>query len=158
GGRFGYAALERLKTTQTGERAQYVRETADRAMRATNRFQQLSSPEIAAANIALHPADAKLPPAFLAQDCASVLSPAGSLALQSQPGCLRGQRSECDAWMKDLDGDGKDEIIVLERNTLWAYRLDAEARWQVIGNWLLPNACSSVLSEMQAGNFTTPRP
>jgi len=157
GGRFGYAALERLRDSASGERAAYVRDTAQRAILATNRYARLADPEITTANVAVHPADAKLPATFVAQDWSRTLFTDGVVPFQ--PGCLRGQRSAmCDAWMKDLDGDGKDEIIVLERNAAFAYRLNSDGRWQTVGSWLLPNSCPKILTDMQAGNFTTAPP
>jgi hypothetical protein len=64
GGRFGHEALERLKTTTDRPPADFIRETASRALLATNRYARLSDPEITAANVAIHTPDAKLPPTF----------------------------------------------------------------------------------------------
>jgi hypothetical protein len=156
GGRFGQAALERLKVTMAEPRADYVRDAAARALVATNRSARPADPEIVRANVTAHPAGTTLPPSFLAQDWgASIVA----FRYVPAPGCLRAQRTAlCDAWMMDLDGDGADEIVVLEFNVIHAYRLGEQATWVRIGTWNLPQNCERLTSDMVAGRFATAPP
>ena len=156
GGRFGQAALERLKAATDGPRAEYVRETASRALVATNRYARASDPDIVAANVAVHPSDAALPPSFLAQDWSTLIMPN---RVASTPACLRGvSTAMCDAWMMDLNGDGAKEIIVLERDIVHAFRLTDQATWERAGSWSLPANCQAIIGEMVAGRFRTAQP
>ena len=92
GGRFGQAALERLKATTDGPRPDYVRDVASRALVATNRFGRLPNPEIIGTNVTAHPAGATLPPSFLAQDW----SASGTPIVTSRPrGVFRDSEPRC---------------------------------------------------------------
>jgi hypothetical protein len=149
GGRFGQAALERLKATTEGPRADYVREVASRALVATNRSVRRVDPDIARGNVNVHPAGTTLPPAFLAQDWSGVAAPA----------CIQGLRTaSCDAWLMDLDADGMDEIAVLDRSLVHVFRLTDQMEWVRVGNWNLPPGCTVLSAEMLAGRFTTATP
>lgn len=149
GGRFGQAALERLKATTEGPRAEYVRESASRALVATNRSVRRVDPDIARANVNVHPAGATLPPAFLAQDWSGVAAPA----------CIQGFRTaSCDAWLMDLDADGMDEIAVLDRFLVHVFHLTDQMEWARVGNWSLPPGCAALPAEMVAGRFATAPP
>jgi hypothetical protein len=60
--------------------------------------------------------------------------------------------------MVDLDGDGLQEVVLLERAVVFAFHLDGQAKWQQIGTWVLPEGCQSILAEMRAGRFGAARP
>ena len=146
GGRFGQAALERFKATTDGPRAEYVRDSASRALVATNRAVRRIDPDIAKANVNVHPAGATLPPEFLAQDWSGVAAPA----------CIQGLRTaSCDAWLMDLDADGTEEIAVLDRSVVHVFHLTDQMEWVRVGNWSLPPGCAVLSAEMIAGRFTT---
>jgi hypothetical protein len=149
GGRFGQAALERLKATTEGPRADYVRASASRALLATNRSVRRIDPDIARANVNVHPAGTTLPPAFLTQDWSGVAA----------PGCIQGLRTaSCDAWLMDLDADGTEEIAVLDRSLVHVFRLNGQMEWVRVGNWSLPPGCAVLSAEMAAGRFATAPP
>ena len=153
GGRFGQAALERLKETKAGSRADYVRESASRALVATNRYGRLPNPEIVGTNVTPHPAGAVLPPSFLAQDWSLSTTPTRYI---SAPGCLFGPgNAMCDAWMLDLDGDSVSEVVLLEGDIVHAFRL-TDQTWERVGSWGLPVSCPRLKDEIMAGRFTTP--
>ena len=146
GGRYGQAALERLKATADGPRAENVREAASRALIATDRSARRGDPEIARANIDVHPAGETLPPTFLTQDWNT----------RAAPACVRGVRmASCDAWSMDLDADGTEEVIVLDQSLIHVFQLTDQMVWAQVGNWGLPPGCAAFSNEMTAGRFTT---
>lgn len=145
GGRYGQAALERLKATTDGPRAEYVRDSASRALMATNRSVRRIDPDIARANVNVHPAGIALPPAFLTQDWNGFLA----------PDCIQGFRTaSCDAWLMDLDGDGVEEIAILSESLIHVFHLNGQMEWVRGGNWNLPPGCAALSAEMIAGRYT----
>jgi hypothetical protein len=86
-----------------------------------------------------------LPDSFLQQDW----SKAGG----SVPGCLLYPDDKCDAWVMDLNADGKDEILLLDGMMFNGYQQDAVGAWQFIGVWNAGTACDKIRVAVQAGQF-----
>ena len=64
----------------------------------------------------------------------------------------------CDAWMIDLDADGTEEIVLMEKTLVFAFRLTDQTSWVRVGSWMLPPGCEALSAEMIAGNFATKSP
>jgi hypothetical protein len=141
-----------------GPRADYIRTAADRALLSTNRYARPADPDITQTNVAVHPAGATLPPSFLAQDWTTF---GNAYRYVPPPLCVRGLRSAmCDAWMMDLDSDGADEIVLLERETAHLFQFVDQRVWTHVGSWSLPLNCPRIALDMMAGRFASaaPRP
>jgi hypothetical protein len=55
----------------------------------------------------------------------------------------------------DLDADGTEEIVVLDRSVVHVFELTDRMEWVRVGNWSLPSGCAVLSVEMIAGRFTT---
>jgi hypothetical protein len=156
GGRYGQAALAQLAATTDGAQAQYIREAADRALVATNRYARPSNADVARMNVVVRPAGATLPPSFLAQDWNTF---GNAYRYVAPVWCLRNVSGiTCDAWVMDLDADGAQEILLVAGDTVHLFRLTAETSWTHAGSWSLPNNCPRITGEMAAGRFVPVQP
>lgn len=105
GGRYGAAALARMAAGEVK-----IAGVADRAARAAKLTARSDEPPVDQASVVLNVkiADGRaLPESFLAQDWASITK-----GKYDYPDCLRAQGRTCEAFLRDLDADGDEEIIV----------------------------------------------
>jgi hypothetical protein len=101
------------------------------------------TPEQRAARITvIYPSGGVLPESFLRQ----------AWTLDSGPPCLSGS-GECDAVLLDLDGDGKDEILVLARpnSVTTAFKAEGDG-WRSLGI-LINSGCNGVREGFRDGKF-----
>jgi hypothetical protein len=119
-GRFGADALKRLSRSRTPA----IAEAARTALLRKNRFAPPQvSPETRLARITAYPVGRVVPRSLVAQ-----------IWTDRQPtgGCLTWQ-THCDAYFADLDGDGREEVLLGADHKLWAYRLDDNGVWTEVG-------------------------
>jgi len=152
GGRYGQDALTKLSRSPN---SQVVRQAADRALKATNRYSAVpATPIELAAKLTVYPRGRSLPQSFLHQkwdssphhwnDCLNDGFAPGSLI--------------CEAFLIDLDGDNLPEIIVAQHYTgasIWSAVLakaDKEGRWSIVGR-INGQLCASTLDALRAGKF-----
>jgi hypothetical protein len=153
GGRYGAAALERLRDKQDGPDAARIAEKAT-AMLAAERplAPKPPTPEERAANITVAwPKDQTLPAAFLQQDW--------NASLQLHPPCLITTPDlKCDALMLDLDGDGAAEILlaVVRYGNFHVYK-ETGGTWILLGE-LQNSGCLGVRDALLAGRFDLAAP
>jgi hypothetical protein len=153
GGRFGKAALERLTTSKNDAIASRAKKALTQAYPdyTVVKPKPLSVQELKS-RITVHPAGAWLPASFLAQNWSEV----GAYA------CLTGERikdSRCDAVLKDIDGDGIAEVLVVQTNgvspqswtTLTVYRSQG-SQWEAFGA-PFGNLCQKASESILAGHF-----
>lgn len=113
GARYGRAALAQLKARAAGGDAAVIRKRAETAMQLTSPRSAdavaaaQTAPANLAANVAVWPAGAALPQSFLA---ANWTLRAGNA---TYPACLWRAGARCDAYLIDLTGDGKAEVLVV---------------------------------------------
>jgi len=119
-GRFGTDALERLSRSKTRAIAQAARTALQRKTRSAP---PQVSPDARLARITAYPAGRVVPRSLVAQTWTD-RQPAG--------GCLTWQ-THCDAYFADLDGDGREEVLLGAANQLWAYRLNDKGVWAEVG-------------------------
>jgi hypothetical protein len=152
GGRYGMAALERLREKEDGPDAARIAEKARAALAAKNEDGRRSdsfgrlTPEERAANIAVaYPKGQLLPEAFLQQDWNAPHE-------WRHPRCLT-QHVKCDAVMLDIDGDGVAEILLSEP-PLSAFVIYKETggKWLLFGD-LQGSLCAGVREALLAGKF-----
>jgi hypothetical protein len=72
------------------------------------------------------------------------------------PACLTVQGALCDARFADLDGDGKDELILYPAIgqypiTPFVFAEDAGGHWTVVGTLNVPSSCSAAGTALRGG-------
>ncbi|HAT31125.1 MAG TPA: DUF4153 domain-containing protein [Janthinobacterium sp.] len=153
GARYGRAALLTLTKRAAGADAARIRARASAALNDEARSALVAAaPSDIAANITVRwPAGARLPDSFLRQDW----SP---LSQQWEaPACLRLSASLCDAYLMDVGGDGKAEVLLLDgpsgtRSMLFAE--GADGLWSGLGK--LPDElvqCASLRRKLAGGDY-----
>jgi hypothetical protein len=139
GGRFGAEALAKLSRSLYPDIARAA--TAARGPAAP----PLPGGEVGS-NIAVHSPGLHLPATLLARDWSPVLG---------VPACLSNPRERCDAWFRDLNGDGRDEILLVSGDDArwWAAVMQADeaGRWSLAGR--LASGCGTTLTDLKAGRF-----
>jgi hypothetical protein len=150
GGRYGMAALERLRDKQDGPDAASIAEKAAKVLAAKTEYEtrpdaKPPTPEERAANIAVGwPKDQPLPAAFLQQDW-------NALRDNWRHPCLT-THQKCDAAMLDLDGDGAVEILLGAQHRIFQVYKETGGRWIFLGD-LVNSACPGVRHALLAGEF-----
>ena len=159
GGRYGKAALERLKQWSTGPDAATVRREAALALALTDN-QRWTGNKLAAVpisveeNVTAWPAGAKLPASFVSQKWEAV-------ADDGKPNCLNSKKGRCDGFMIDMTGDGVDEVLLIDvsdgDNALMAQGPDGS--WRLIGtiNYQY-SRCKPLLEKLKSGDFSVVAP
>ncbi|RQO37203.1 DUF4153 domain-containing protein [Herminiimonas sp. KBW02] len=151
GARYGDRALRALKEKTEGPDAALI---SKRAAVALERKSRWSEPDVKmdatlrAANITVWPSGQSLPEAFLKQDMRNVERN------YMLPDCLKLEHSKCDAYLLDIDGDGKTEILMRnERNygqaVLFAQQTDGT--WKPAGTMTGGFKCKGVNEDLAAG-------
>jgi hypothetical protein len=110
GARYGREALERLKSEAQGTDSAAIREKAERALALKYPHQapqSIASANDISANITVWPKQERLPGSFTAQNWSAYKQP------WELPMCLRQPRTNCDAFVVDITGDGKSDILLL---------------------------------------------
>jgi hypothetical protein len=145
GGAFGHQALEQIVARKTAP------DQARGAFLAlvTRPDTARPAPTEIGANIEVRGGVGRLPAALLARDWSQVKTP-------GVPPCLTKPALPCDAYFIDLDGDGRDEIVLVYGNdrAWWGgvMKEDAAGQWNVAGTLSAP-ACSGSLDALRAGRF-----
>jgi len=150
GGRFGHDALVKMagKPGSIGDKAK-------EALAATARVvgERLGAVEIAA-QITLYPKDQLLPPSLLYQDWRTERQ-------VYTPPCLAYGRVHCDAFVADMNGDGRNEyLFVWGSDSNWSGAFlgqDDKGHWSVIGTPSYPH-CKAALDGLRAGQYAVVAP
>ena len=154
GARYGMAALERLKLSENGPNAVTIRRRAQQALAMTSRESSPlvpPTPADLAANIRVLPRGHSLPASFLQQDWSKFKS-------WDLPRCLADSSAECDAFLVDLNRNGRDEIIMDDHRQMIVMSTDDEGKWIRIGHLTGPNRCREIRQALRAGKFETAAP
>jgi hypothetical protein len=155
GGRYGQAALERLKEMPTGPNAADIRRKAEAALTLKNRWDRGSNPPTAqnlAQHIAVYPEGRTLPDSFVRQDWSLVTDQRWML-----PQCLVDGGAQCDAFLLDLSGNGIEDILLIDITAAAVraavFRQDRDSKWQMDGT--VPGGlwCPNVREALRAGKF-----
>lgn len=145
--RYGYQALQTL--TRNGAPA--IARDATLTLAAPPR--EAMAPTQVGANIAVRTPGARLPAALLSRDWSS-------FSQADVPPCLTSPRMTCEAWFMDLDGDGRDEILLVygSDSRWWATALKEQGgQWNPAGTLASPN-CRGSLAALRDGHFTITTP
>ncbi|MYN08733.1 DUF4153 domain-containing protein [Pseudoduganella aquatica] len=152
GARYGRAALESLKLAGGPDGPQ--KRAGAAAALATDYRSWRAPAEMAVAvdistNLAVWPQGSRLPDGFPLRSW-TARNLHGALA----PRCLREQGAHCDAFLLDLTGDGKPEVVVVgtELSDSSAVLGEQGGKWEQVGS--LPYAlagCAPLLAKLKAG-------
>ncbi|MES2347219.1 MAG: DUF4153 domain-containing protein [Pseudomonadota bacterium] len=161
GGRYGQAALEELKQRTTGPDAELLQReaTAALALEPKDRWrkpERFTAPVSIADNLKVWPVGAQLPASFLEQKWDAV-------ADNEKPDCLTRKEGKCDAFIVDVDGDGKPEILVVELQPSYSdgvlFSESADGKWGAIAT-MAPHdpSCKSLMDKLRQGEFKIAEP
>jgi len=151
GARYGRAALARLESSTTGPDAAWLR----------TELAHLRQPDLDAGvrpladQLHVWPAGTTLPASFVQTDWRRTLHSA------HLPPCMRGQNALCDAFILDLGGDARPEVVVIgtDGEAGVVLRQDARGAWELAASLpLLLGDCTSVLDAMRAGRLRAAPP
>jgi hypothetical protein len=160
GVRYGRDALARLDAAATGTDGQLAREriAAARKMRGpwNREAAELLAPPDVGANLFVWPKGTRLPDSFVHSDWKAS---SHDLLL---PACLRQAGITCDAYLLDLSGDGKPELIIVGTTSGVGAAVLGEndqGQWKRLAG--LPYflaGCASLRQNLIAGNFRSVAP
>ena len=146
-GRFGAAALERLKTVKSGRYAVAIALSAHAPPLATPDGAMVSKAPMLAADIKVFPKGKTLPDSFKRQDWSRNGVSGGPCFDSAEP---------CEALRIDLDGDGADEILLANDYSARVYILAGQGEWDAIGAIPIPNEQTRLA--LQEGHFQLVKP
>jgi hypothetical protein len=148
GGRFGAHALDKL-SHWSGPNANIVRHQAlaARDMR-FEYWHALAAPDLAA-TITVYPAHTKLPADFVRQFTNAKITD------YSLPSCLRMTQVHCDAFVLDLDDDGRAEIVIVPNDGLGnpVFAQEPDGSWKEVGKLDAGAKCAAVLQALKSGKY-----
>lgn len=154
GARYGQAALEQLKIQAQGANAALIRDKAQRALAqkySGEPNQVMTTAADVATNLTVWPKQSQLPASFAKQDWSTYKR---SWEL---PFCLTQLHRTCDAFMIDVTGDNKQEILLIASDRMQqgvVMAEQADSTWSVLGN--LPrelSGCDALRQKMIAGEY-----
>jgi hypothetical protein len=160
GERYGRAALDRLERAASGADAALIRRQIDLVRKMEGRWSrnEPQPPADLAANLRVHPDGARLPETFLRTDW----------GVQGQaywyPDCLRRADRGCDAFLLDVTGDGKPEVLLFRMQETagpdggpdaLALAEDAQGRWSAYATLRLPATdCKTLHDSLDSGKVS----
>ncbi|MGA7712285.1 MAG: DUF4153 domain-containing protein [Rhizomicrobium sp.] len=160
GGRFGKDALARLEKSKNAE----IALAAKTALVSINRYDfgpKPATPDEIKIAITVYPKGKRLPADFLKQDWHGIYFDSALHDCMTQ---AVNDMWRCDAVVKDIDGDGVDEILLVngskdDKSLFWNGTLfkKVEGKWVVVGN-LRGESCRGDREAVLAGNFKTIAP
>jgi hypothetical protein len=168
GERYGRAALDRVEREATVADAALVRRRIAlvRSMKSRwNRIAPATQPADLSANLILRQPGMKLPDSFLRTDWALKDD------AFTYPDCLREPGKRCDAFLLDVNGDGKPEVLLSGRGDAASavpasfmpnavvLAEDAQGQWSALARVMLPQAdCQALLDDLAAGKVAVAPP
>jgi hypothetical protein len=153
GGRYGRRALEKLAVVKgSGKAAVTIRERA-RAALAIGVPEPAKPPEPLdiAKNVTVYPKGAALPRSFVVQNWHTV-----NMQIATPP-CLVNAGFACEGELIDLDGDGTDEVVIVDGGdtVVWwgtVMKLGANGKWAPVATLSSPH-CAGDLEALRAGTY-----
>ncbi len=149
GKRFGTEALKNLAARKTGKEAGLIARKAQAILDKESRWQAPVAPSKAnmAANISVWPKGSALPVSFVNQDWGKINQD------WSMPECMRDRTSTCDAFLLDVDADGRNELLIPDARNATVMSQNSTGQWQRSGSIDGLSACSKDLQALKDGNY-----
>jgi hypothetical protein len=154
GQRYGHAALEQLVKQGVGANPKLVSEKAAAALKETNRWggEKPIAPDSITENVTVWPGSAQLPASFVAQKWAETAKSA-----LEQPPCLINANLNCEALVRDMDGDGKLEVLLFSVRFFAPavlYTEQADGKWVAAGRLgTVASGCQPLRDRLKAGEY-----
>ena len=154
GQRYGMSALERLAKQGVGTEPKLVSEKAAAVLALADRDLLNRHPVTLAqitANITVWPAGERLPEGFVSQRW---IDEAGRQVKAPETFCLSRAQQKCDAVLIDADGDGKQDVLLIDSiytvGLLYSEQPDGE--WKMVAR-LSDTTCKPLREEVLAGRY-----
>jgi hypothetical protein len=154
GERFGRVALERLDRAPPGPEAAEVRRQVAAVRRMEDRWDRdrlAPRPADLTANLRLRTPGTRLPEALLRTDWAMKPEP------YLYPECLRQVGKTCNVFLLDVNGDGRDEVVVTEERYMAndiVLGVNAQGEWELVASLAYPVAdCKALHTARESGNM-----
>ncbi len=155
GVRYGMAGLNKLNaSTMAGKDATLLHDKIETTLKKRNPWMngaQAANAREVLANINVWPRGSVLPESFLSQDWSNAKE------VWSVPACLTLENKTCDAYLIDLNGDGKPEILIMgndnyQRAVVFSQK---NGTWSIEGSFFEKSGdCKEeVRSALSAGNY-----
>ncbi|MGH8853026.1 MAG: DUF4153 domain-containing protein, partial [Telluria sp.] len=150
GARYGPEALARLERTYKGAAAPQLKAQIAAVRKLHYPAGSLfAEPAVLAVNLRPMPVGTRLPASFMAMDWSA--APAAGI-----PGCLLRRGVACDAYVLDLGGDARPEVLLLGEKA-WETAVAAEdtcGKWRIVGNVpILLASCARFKAAMREGKL-----
>lgn len=170
GKRYGFAALEHLKSKTEGANATAIKEKATQALLKKGIGEEskiLANKDELDKNLKIWPIGSRVPASFLAQDWKqywkALLDYKNSGDYAFFPDCLRFQSTFCELFLIDFDGDGKSEILVTNPSQKFdrpfIFKEQHDASWKPVAQLsteLLK--CPIYLEKLKTGDYSLEQP
>ncbi len=156
GARYGNDALQTLKATTAGADAATIRARAEAALQAKNKWDRNQQKPAAdahtrAAGITVWPRGQSLPAGFVEQDWTA------NTRNYMLPECLMQQHKKCNAYLVDMNDDGKIDILIRNaenRGRFVVFTLGADGTWQLGGLLNGPQSgCEESTRALEEGRY-----
>jgi hypothetical protein len=161
GGRYGQAALERLKERASGSDGTDLRQRVEAVLLLQHRWDQATlhpSAQTLAKQITVYPAGRALPEGFVEHNWTAV--PGQQWLL---PQCLANSAKLCEAFFLDLNGTGAEDILLLDaaipglqispQARAVVFGRESDGQWRMVGSFSAQILCPAFREALRAGNF-----
>jgi hypothetical protein len=155
--KYGLQALDRLQAEAQAPNAAAIRElSAQAAHEPARSFSVGQRPDAAtlAANIVSRTPGQSVPASFLAMDWTR------STKIWALPACLNFGSIKCDAYLADLTGSGKANVVLFPSNANVGFVFDeaSPGDWQLVGKFSIAPNCLGVREALAKGTFQLVEP
>jgi hypothetical protein len=149
GKRFGNDALKEMAGRKSGKDAGTIAMKARAALDKKSSWEPGIAPDKTnlAANIRVWPKGSALPSSFIDQDWKQ------SHEDWSMPGCVRDRSMTCDAFLLDIDADGRNELLIPAAMDTTLFAQDKAGKWQRTGTIDSLGSCSKDVDAMKNGAY-----
>lgn len=151
GGRYGRAALDELLRLKLGASDAAMHRLAKDAMAGAPPVSGKLSHVDIARNVTVYPTSRALPRTLVDQDWSKT---------GGAPACLQQAGILCDAFFADFDGDGNDEVILVNGSDAYWYgtilKIGSDNVWRTLAN--VAGRCHGTLDALRRGEAATSAP
>jgi hypothetical protein len=151
GGRYGRAALAALAAGNFGKDTAKVHDLAEQTLHDTDVTTAPAKADLAR-TITVYPSGSTLPASFTTQDW----SHAEDIVVP----CLTQATARCDAFMANIYGDARDEVILTDSNsnyvTATVYTQGLDGKWKAVATF--SSSCPGMVEALRAGKMQVATP
>ncbi len=149
GKRFGNAALREMAGRTSGKDASVIAMKARAALDKKNSWQPAVAPDKSSlvANITVWPKGSVLPASFINQEWKKINED------WSMPECMRDRSRTCDAFMLDIDADGRNELLITGSMNATLLMQDKSGNWVRNGAIDALKSCSKDIQALKNGTY-----